>query len=1116
MTYALSLLLTSLVAPADLAPVTLNDGPNALLDVGRYEVTYQRGQEDRQTMPPGWSGDFLPGVGISVAPWEGAALLLHSPWMNGTGPLEVRYRLTLPAGKPIHVHLEYAMAEGRSKGSDGVTYGVSVEPAGDPAARRLLLDQHVTSTEWTPLEADLSDLAGQTVDLVLRVHPGPANNASFDFSLFRNATVTVGEDGPDSLEARLASVRAQRERYDAHPPALAQLANRSDQGVVPSTAGAHTNRIEPLADGWALRCAGEGYSLEYRIDSRADLATLAAVYDGGEAVPLDGSVGLVLANGQRGQWSAEDVRAEDGVLTAEGNVSADGQSARVTQRIRCVGKSLVVEVTSPDPAVASFTGPQIGAAAWRRDVWIPYLQTGRVSYLSDQSLYVGSVLDWTTSEASRHDRVTALYEPLSDGSRNALRETAVVSVSPFLGEVLPNIPNEASPYREELARRVVVDDWMSNFAALREALEMYDRYGVRDLFVQVHAWQNGGYDAKLPDVLPANASMGGDEEMLKLSQTAKRLGYRFGVHENYVDIYPDAPSWDEALVPRDAKGEMVKAWYNEGTRIQSYAYRADAIVPTAARVTPQVHQRYGTTGAFIDVHSSVPPWFHVDFTAGNEVAGRFHPVWEAHRALWQLFREVHQGPVMGEGHSHFFWAGLVDGAEAQVIGGEYHRVLPDFDLLKIHPLVLNHGMGYYERWLNEGYSAGIQSRMALVRADKYRSQEILYGHAGFIGSPWETEPRLSVKEAWMMAPLQSAYGATPVERIEYRVAGQWVDASTALAVGETNVIRVVYSSGLSIVANQSRETIAEAGHTLPPFGFAASGGGIREAYTAVVDGQVADLVDDGTSLVVDARGEAYHPGRVGGSLLPARMLAPVVEPAGPRQFRITYRWQVEGAVDAASLEGSVVFVHFVSKDIPAGGEGIVFQGDHGPAVPFAEWREGQTIDDGPHTVIVPADVPAGDYPILVGVWGPAGRKTMLGAERGGQRYQAGVVRVAQDGTISMAETSPPADTPNPLAIYDERFNAAKRPVDFGALVTSGAARAVREPGGTVRVYPLPQEVAFSLSLRPEQLGLAGERFACELLDGAGEVVRSVELTTRDGLLALPTGERGIASFRVRR
>jgi hypothetical protein len=1116
MTYAISLLLASLAAQASVTPVTLNGGPNALLDVGRYEVSYQRGQEGPETMPLGWSGEFLPGVGISVSPWEGDALLLHCPWMNGTGPLEVRYPIALPAGQPISLHLEYAMAQGRSSGSDGVTYGVSVEPAGEPASRRVLLDQHVTSTQWTPLEADLSGLAGRTVDLVLRVGPGPRGDASFDFSLFRNVTITVGPGGQETLAQKLARVRSLRERYDAHPPVLAALANRADQGVVPSTGGAFTNRLEQLADGWAFRCTGEGYTLEYRLEADADLATLTASYDGGAAVPLDGSTGLTLADGRPGAWSVTNVRAEDGVLIAEGTVSAGALSARVTQRVRCLGKSLVVDVTSPDRTIASFTGPQVGAADWRRDVWVPYLQTGRVSYLSDQSLYVGSVLDWTTSEASRHDRVTALYEPLSDGSRIALRETAVVSVSPFLGEVLPNIPNEASPYREELARRVVVDDWMGDFAALRGALETYDRYGVRDLFVQVHAWQNGGYDAKLPDVLPANAAMGGDEEMIRLSQTAKRLGYRFGVHENYVDIYPDAASWDERLVPRDAKGEMIKAWYNAGTRIQSYAYRADAIVPTAERVTPQVHHRYGTTGAFIDVHSSVPPWFHVDFTAGNEVAGRFHPVWEAHRALWRLFREVHQGPVMGEGSCHFFWAGLLDGAEAQVVGGEFHRVLPDFDLLKIHPLVLNHGMGYYERWLSEGYSAGIQSRMALVRADKYRSQEILYGHAGFIGSPWETEPRLSVKEAWMTAPLQAAYGATPVERIEYRVAGQWVDASTALAVGETSVIRVTYSSGLTIVVNQSSETVAEAGRTIPPFGFVASGGGIREAYTAAVDGQVADFVDDGTSIAVDARGEAYHPGRVEGSLLPARMAAPVVEPTGPRQFRITYRWKVDGPVDAAALEGNTIFVHFVESDAPAGTEGIVFQGDHGPAVPFSEWREGQTIDDGPHTVTVPADVPAGDYPILVGIWGPGGRRTMLGAERGGQRYQAAVVRVAQDGTISMAEAAPPADTPNPLAIYDERLNVEKRAIDFGALVTSGAARLVREPGGAVRVYPLPQEVAFALSIRPEQLGLAGPQFTCELLDGEGKAVRSVALSPEEGLLALPTGEKGIASLRVSR
>ncbi len=1113
---AIPLLFAALVGQPVLEPVAVSEGASALIDVGRYEVRYQRGTEPWQTMPIGWTGNFLPTVGIAVVQQADDTLFLHCPWMNGTGPLEVRYRLALPAVRPITLRFEYAMAERNTEKSDGVTFGARVEPTGEEVPGHVLLEQHTKSTAWTPVEADLTAFAGRTVDLVLRVHPGAANDSSFDFSLFRHLGLQVGPGVSGSLADRLALLRARRAGYAAHAPALRELAARADQGVVPSTGGAYANRVAESGEGWVLRAGGEGYTLEYRLDRGADLGSLTASYDGCEPIPLNGGFGFTLANGTLGAWTPGEVSTDGVTLVATGTVSGDGLAARVTQRIRPIGKALAIELESPDPTIASFTAPQVGAAAWKRDVLIPYLPVGRITYLTDQSLFVGSVLDWTTSEASRHGPAVAHYEPLSDGSRIRLRETAAVSVSPFLGEVLPNVPNPASPYREELARRVVIDDWTGNFRVLREALETYARYGVEDLFVQAHVWQNGGYDAKLPDVLPANAAMGGDEEMLALSQAAKRLGYRFGVHENYVDIYPDAASWDEKLVARDAQGELVKAWYNEGTRIQSYGYRADAIVPTAERFTPEVHQRYGTTGSFIDVHSAVPPWFHVEFTAGEEIAGRFHPVWEAHQALWRLFREVHDGPVMGEGSNHALWSGLLDGAEAQVAEGEHHRILPDFDLLKVHPLILNHGMGYYERWLAEGYDAGMQSRMALIRADKYRTQEILYAHAGFVGATWVTEPRLAVKEAWMMRPLQTAYGATPVTNIEYLVAGEWVDSSIALALEATGVVRVTYENGLTVTINQSPEPVEEEGRTIARYGFHARGGGIREAYTAEVEGRVVDFVEDDAAIVVDARGQAYHPGVVSGVLFPARLLAPRIEPVGPRQFRITYRWRVERPVDPATLEGCGIFVHYVGKGVPAENEGITFQGDHGPSVPFGQWQLGQVIEDGPHTVTVPAEAPEADYQALVGVWGPGGRKTLLGAEVGAQRYQVAVVHVAADGTVTVTEPEPPADTLSPLAVYEERYNREGAVVDFGALVTSGAARLVREGTDGFRVYPLPQEVAFPLAVRPAALGLEGERFAMDLLDGDGAVLRSVSLPVEGGLLALPIGEPGVCSLRVRR
>ena len=90
---------------------------------------------------------------------------------------------------------------------------------------------------------------------------------------------------------------------------------------------------------------------------------------------------------------------------------------------------------------------------------------------------------------------------------------------------------------------------------------------------------------------------------------------------------------------------------------------------------------------------------------------------------------------MAKGYNHFYWAGRCDGVEAQVDGGEDHAPLLDFDLLKIHPQMVNHGMGYYERWFRNGYQHHWgRDTGTMEQIDKYRAQELAYGHAGFVGA----------------------------------------------------------------------------------------------------------------------------------------------------------------------------------------------------------------------------------------------------------------------------------------------------------------------------------------------------------------------------------------------
>jgi len=66
--------------------------------------------------------------------------------------------------------------------------------------------------------------------------------------------------------------------------------------------------------------------------------------------------------------------------------------------------------------------------------------------------------------------------------------------------------------------------------------------------------------------------------------------------------------------------------------------------------------------------------------------------------------------------------------------------------------------------------------------DKYRAQEVAYGHAGFIGSLATDNVQWIAKEHHLKHPVQRLYGAAEATRIGYEVAGRFVTASVALAV----------------------------------------------------------------------------------------------------------------------------------------------------------------------------------------------------------------------------------------------------------------------------------------------------------------------------------------------
>jgi len=1124
------------------APLPL--GTTRLADLGSHRVVYQLYGNPPVEMPPGWTGRFTEDVGIAFyqhGVQNGRrAWVLHCPWRVGPGLVRLEYSVRLPDDAPITLRFGIAMRADIVGKSDGVTFSAFVVHDGKQTE---LMSEHYAKAEWKNFAFDLSPYAGKSVRIVFQTEPGPAGNSSFDYSLIAEPTVTIVRH-QDPRPRILASILRSRAYKAAARTSLEKLANDPASGIVPGTATRCTTTVSfekrrfavpaapfqrhELARCYVFACdAPEGrtewlYPVEQPADGHpAGLPGLLVLAPEGPAFRPCGGSTVQLAPDRarphafRDPEAAELIqhRLKDGVLTAVWRYRLGDLSAEVTWTLRLVGRALAIAADSDSPHVARLSLGTPLNPAFRHAVAIPYLGRAQAYFLRPQNVFVASYLDWTMSMASRSPWNEAVYLPRLDGTRNRLHEEGYVAVSPVLGEVLPNIPHPPSPYLKALAPKIMLDLWGGSYDQGAELLRTLKSYGVDNAAVIWHNWQRYGYDVKLPDHLPANPALGGDEAMKRLAAAARDAGYLFALHENYIDFYPDAPSYDPKDVVLSNKGEPSKAWFNKGTKVQSFALKAGRMPHYAAQNSPEIHRRFGTTAAYLDVHTCVPPWHHVDYDPKTRFAGSHHLKVQVHRQLFQFERDTHGGPLFGEGARHFYWAGLVDGVEAQVQGGEDCPLLLDFDLLKLHPQMVNHGMGYYTRWLRTGRETkwGVEAPTP-AQLDKYRAMTIAFGHAGFVGEPCVHVPHLVWREHNIVSPVQALYGAAKAKQILYEVDGRLVTSSAAAPLGALDRVRVAYDSGLVVHVNMRKDDWRVGDHVLPQFGFLAEGPGLL-AYTAKLDGVIADYAEDAHTLFADARTNVYRPWEQGLVSIEPRLKS--FKPLGGGALEITYEWVVDQELDS----DYAAFVHFVD---PAAREreGIAFQGDHPLKPPTSQWRKGTIVSDGPHRVEVPAGQRATTYDIVVGLFRPDGpRLALRGANVGSNRILIGRLAVEREaGRITTLKLLPIDDVRKRQRAcrrrFDERMNTAGKLVDFGKVRTDGSFKLYKHPHALV-LLPYPRGRQFNIELDLAALAPGRAVTQVEALDADGKALGPVKHQIRGKSLTFRAGQPGATRFVLR-
>jgi hypothetical protein len=120
-------------------------------------------------------------------------------------------------------------------------------------------------------------------------------------------------------------------------------------------------------------------------------------------------------------------------------------------------------------------------------------------------------------------------------------------------------------------------------------------------FVVLAGWINGGYDVRHPDVLPAAPECGGNPALAAAAARVKACGYLFGLHDNYLDMYAGAASFDRKWLSKDARGEPKKGGnWNGGQAWQVCAAEQVALAARKDTNLPKIAELFQPSIYFID------------------------------------------------------------------------------------------------------------------------------------------------------------------------------------------------------------------------------------------------------------------------------------------------------------------------------------------------------------------------------------------------------------------------------------------------------------------------------------------------------------------------------------
>lgn len=971
---------------------------------------------------------------------------VHPPYRTGAGEVTADFPVELPRTKDgIRFKFFTALSNvGKERNpGDGTTMRVLVRIDGEGAVATQFEErysQHVPECgTWHAGEVDLSAYAGRKITLRLAVNPGPKGNTSCDSCAWGDPVIEVGKvPGPPDEKT-----------WHAREVAAAFKAKRAlDKGA---------DEAEGVYRLSSSRGRPFGAGIEYGEAGILDAAI--AFTDGRKVLAIRGFEVEVDGEGITDLRSVPDVGvrvfAEKGALkvawdTAKAVKEADGsprftrlapgQTSHVAKRVyagtgcvwegleklifRCSGFSLSTRHVGMDYG----NGLSLVEAV---DLPADFLEV-------DSSNRIARLVT--------HNDAVFSFVPSDKGAFDAAVRFAEVS------------GYRASPGIPAMKNRICIDDWSGGapkgYLVQAAALRLAKKYGLDDVLYLQHNWQHWGYDARLPEVYPPRGDKAEFDEMVR---AAKESGYLFGIHDNYVDYYPDAEGFSYKLFCYNEDGTPLEAWYNPGPRSLSYRWLPRAIHPRLKANMALQRDGFHPNALFLDVFTASGAKDVIDHT------GRFYPHGENLKEwckAWMECREVYGVPdavTVSEAGSDS-QIGYIDAGEADHFNPKYQAwgcTFADGERVPWHDAVTHGKMLLFGGGLGSRYAREMPSvketgdrELHGWGTDDYLSTTVIGGRVP-MGPSFG---RLTARTYWMLHDVCGSLGQAAFESLSFE---------------DDNLHRLHtrFSNGGEVWANRATNAVWRLadGRTLPTYGWYAKSGDAESCVELRDDIRVGWARRPGVHFV-DARPKGSDDGTP--KIVASKPLSATIE---GRIVRVKTLWDVASPIPEVYRP----FTHVV----PASGKGIAFHGSGVRLTPAERTTVGR--HEGVIEILVPTNVQAGDYAVMYGMFNPTGRRLAIrGLCDDDDRVRGGIIRVERPEGAPMRISWLAAE--GTARDRELGLNVEGKIVDFGGIRTDGAFRLTTADW---TVTPLPGSGPFQAEIDLSKYGASGRKVsAVEAVD----------------------------------